>query len=74
MPYTLGMNAKPYPTDRTDAAWDRINDLMPPPKPGGGHRAWDMRAVVKAIFSVVDGGIQGRMLPHASAQWPRVYW
>jgi putative transposase len=32
-----------------------------------------MRAVVKAIFYVVDGGIKGRMLPHKYPQWPRVY-
>jgi putative transposase len=33
-----------------------------------------MRAVLKAIFSVVDGGITWRMLPHAYPQWPSVYW
>jgi putative transposase len=32
-----------------------------------------MRAVVNAIFSVVDGGIKGRMLPHEYPQWPSVY-
>ena len=33
-----------------------------------------MRAVVHAIFSVVDGGITWRMLPHEYPQWPSVYW
>ena len=33
-----------------------------------------MRAVVHAIFYVVDGGIKGRMLPHESPKWPSVYW
>ena len=58
------MNANPYPTDLTDAAWDRINNVIPPPKPGGRHRELDMRAVVHAIFYVVDGGITWRLLPH----------
>src|SRR2546423_4145055 len=33
-----------------------------------------MRAVVKAIFYVVAGGITWRMLPHAYPQWPSVSW
>jgi transposase len=59
--YTLGMNANPYPTDLTDAEWDLIKDLIPPPKPGGRHRALDMRAVVNAILYVVDGGMKCRL-------------
>ena len=68
------MEAKPYPTDLTDAAWDCIKDLIPPPKPGGRHRELDIRAVVNAIFYVVDGGITWRMLPHEYPPWPSVYW
>jgi putative transposase len=68
------MYAQPYTTDLTDAEWDLINNLIPPPKPGGRHRELDMRAVVNAIFSVVDGGIKWRMLPHEYPQWPRVSW
>jgi len=72
--YTLGMNANPYPTDLTDAEWDLIKDLIPPPKPGGRHRALDMRAVVNAILYVVDGGMKWRMLLHESPKWSSVYW
>jgi putative transposase len=68
------MNANPYPTDLTDAAWDLIKDVIPPPKPGGRHRALEMRAVVHAIFDVVDGGITWRMLPHEYPKWPSVSW
>jgi putative transposase len=62
------MTAKPYPTDLTDAEWDLIKELIPPPKPGGRHRELDMRAVVKARFYVVDGGIKWRMLPHSNSR------
>jgi putative transposase len=68
------MDAPPYPTDRTDAAWDCIKDLLPPPKPGGRHRELAMRAVVKASFYVVEGGIKWRMRPHEYPQWPSVSW
>jgi putative transposase len=68
------MTAKPYPTDRTDAEWDCIKDLIPPPKPGGRHRELDMRAVGNAIFYVVDGGSQWRMLPPEYPKWPSVSW
>src|SRR5918992_6341009 len=70
----MGMNANPYPTDLTDAEGDLIKNLIPPPKPGGRHRELDMRAVVNAIFYVVDGGIKWRMLPHEYPKWPSVYW
>ena len=68
------MTATPYPTDLTDAEWDCIKDLIPPPKSGGRPRALDMRAVVTAIFYIVDGGIKWRMLPHEYPKWPSVYW
>jgi putative transposase len=68
------MNANPYPTDLTEAAWDGIKHLIPPPKPGGRHRELEIRAVVHALFSLVDGGITGRRLPHEYPPWPRVSW
>src|SRR2546425_1304038 len=33
-----------------------------------------MRAVINALFYVVDGGIKWRMLPHEYPKWPSVYW
>ena len=68
------MNANPYPTDLTDAEWALIKNVIPPPKPGGRHRALDMREVVNALFYVVDGGIKWRMLPHEYPKWPSGYW
>src|SRR5258706_6181670 len=68
------MNANPYPTDLTDAEWDYIKDVIPPPKPGGRRRELDMRAVVNAIFYVVDGGLKWRMLPHKYPNYNSVYW
>ena len=68
------MSTKPYPTDLTDAEWDLIKDLIPPPKSGGRRRELDIRAVVNATFYVVDGGIKWRMLPHEYPNYNSVYW
>ena len=46
----------------------------PPTQAGWAPRTLDMRAVVNAIFYVVDGGIKWRMLPHEYPKWPSVYW
>jgi putative transposase len=67
------MNAHPYPTDLTDAAWDYITAMIPPPTPGGRPRELDRRAVVKAIFYVVDGGLTWRRLPQEYPTYHRVY-
>jgi putative transposase len=68
------MNANPYPPNLTDAAWDGIKHLIPPPKPCGRHRELEMWAVVNALFYIVDGGSTGRMLLHEYPKWPSVYW
>ena len=67
-------NTQLYPTDMTDRQWNHIRRLIPPAKPGGRPRELDMRLVVNAIFYVVVGGIQWRMLPKAYPKWQSVYY
>ena len=62
-----------YPTDMTDSQWDVIKELIPPPKWGGRPRTLDMRRVLNAIFYLVVGGIQWRMLPKEYPNWKSVY-
>ena len=52
-----------YPTDLTEAEWTRLAPLIPAAQPGGRPRTTDMREVVNAIFYVLRGGCQWRMLP-----------
>jgi len=52
-----------YPTDMTDSQWNLIKEMLPKPKPGGRPRTLDMRQVVNAIYYLVVGGIQWRMMP-----------
>ena len=67
------MSYQLYPSDLTDTQWQYIKDLLPTAKPGGRPRSLDMRLVVNAIFYVVVGGIQWRMLPREYPKWQSVY-
>jgi transposase len=52
-----------YPTDLTDTECTILAPLIPAAKPGGRPRTTDMREVVHAIFYVLRGGCQWRLLP-----------
>ena len=52
-----------YPTDLTDAQWQRIRPLIPPAKPGGNNRTTSMREVINATFYLLRTGCAWRMLP-----------
>lgn len=58
------MSRKPYPSDLTDAQWELIAPMIPPPKPGGRPRTVVMREVVNAIFYLLRTGCAWRLLPH----------
>src|SRR4029453_11742420 len=64
---------QPYPTDLTEAAWTLLAPLIPVAKPGGRPRTTDMREVVNAIFYVLRGGCQWRLLPKALPPHQTVY-
>lgn len=57
------MNRPRYPSDLTDAQWQEIEKLIPPPKPGGRDRTTDMREVINAILYVLRTGCQWAFLP-----------
>ena len=52
-----------YPTDLADTQWAVLAPLVPAAKAGGRPRTTDMREVVNAIFYVLRGGCQWRLLP-----------
>jgi putative transposase len=39
-----------FPSDLTDAEWERLAPLIPPALPGGRPRKIDMRAAMNAIL------------------------
>jgi putative transposase len=67
------MRTTPYPSDLTDAQWQRIAPLLPAARPGGRPRRTDLRAVVNAILYVNREGCTWRALPHDFPPWRTVY-
>lgn len=63
-----------YPTDLTDAQWQRIASVFVRPSSTRGRpRRWPDREIVNAIFSAVRGGQGWRLLPHDFPPWQTVY-
>jgi len=66
-----------YPSDTTDAQWAVIDPLLPDPAwlvgKGGRPEAHCRRAIVDAIFYLVDNGIKRRALPVDFPPWSTVY-
>jgi transposase len=66
-----------YPSDTTDAQWAVIDPLLPDPAwlggKGGRREVHCRRAIVDAIFYVVDNGIKWRALPVDFPPWSTVY-
>ena len=68
------MNRKNYPTDLTDAQWEKLSAFLPTPQPLGRPLKWEMRLIINAIFYVVKSGCQWRMLPHDMPPWQTIYY
>ena len=67
------MRAHRYPSDLSDAQWNRIAPLIPPAKPGGRPRGVDMREIVNGIWYLVKTGCQWRALPRDLPPWGTVH-
>ena len=62
-----------YPSDLTDNEWECIKHFFKRPDPRGNKGYHDKRTIVNAIFYVIKGGIQWRMLPSNFPPWETVY-
>jgi putative transposase len=64
-PRTPTTQSRPlYETDLTDAQWEIIRSLLPPPPGGGRPRKTDLREVVNAILYLLRSGCAWDLLPH----------
>jgi transposase len=71
------MERTPYPTDLTDAQWEKIAPLFVPPKTRGitgRPREIPYREIVNALFYQAKAGGGWRMLPHDFPNWQTVYY
>jgi putative transposase len=62
-----------YPTDLTDAEWQVLAPLIPPPKPGGRPAVHGRRELVDAMLYWLRSGCAWRLLPHDFPPWQTVY-
>jgi putative transposase len=53
-----------YETDLTDAQWEILRPVLPPPPGGGRPRTTDLREVLNAILYVLRTGCAWDLLPH----------
>ncbi len=68
------MERKAYPSDVTDAQWDTIQAVLPPPKSKAGRpRTYPLREVWNAIFYQARTGCAWRYLPHDLPPWEDVW-
>ncbi len=67
------MRRTSYATDLSDAEWEVLQPLIPPPLPGGRQRDVDPREVLNAVFYVRGRDCAWRQLPLDMAPWQMVY-
>ena len=68
------MDSKPiYPSDLTDAQWQRIKQMLPKAKELGRPREHGLREILNGIFYLLRSGGSWRMLPRDYAPWQTVY-
>ena len=68
------MSRRRYPTDLTDAQWERLRPLLErDPSKGGRPRTYPLREVVNGLMYVLRGGISWRAMPHDLPPWDNVY-
>jgi putative transposase len=65
---------KVYATDVTEQEWQRLEPLVPAPKPGGRPITYPRREIVNAIFYLLRTGCSWRLLPHDFPPWRIVFY
>ena len=69
------MDRKAYPSDLSDAQWNRLQKVFPAPKKGrsGRPRRHELREVVNALLYQARTGCSYRALPHEFSPWAVVW-
>lgn len=62
-----------YPSDLSEEQWKLIEHYFQRPDPRGAVSRHTKKSIVNAIFYVIRGGIQWRMLPKDMPPWKTVY-
>lgn len=70
----IEQRTKRYPSDLTDAEWERIAPLLPNVARRGRKPSVDRREILNAIRYMARSGGGWRMLPKDFPPWQTVYW
>ena len=64
-----------YPSDLTDAQWERVAPIFPAPNPNGRGRPRkaSYREILNSILYLTRSGCAWRLLPHDFPHWKTVY-
>jgi putative transposase len=62
-----------YLSDLSDAEWELLQPLLPPPAARGRPRQHSLRTILNAVFYIVRAGGAWRLLPHEFPPWKTVY-
>jgi len=62
-----------YPSNLTDAQWERLEPLIPPISPHAAFYRHERRAIVDGILYVLRSGCPWRSLPHDFPAWQTVH-
>jgi putative transposase len=74
VPPDTSKNNTTYDTDLTDAQWQLITPLVPPPDTSGAPRTTNLRHAINALLYRLKTGCQWKMLPKDFAiPWKTVY-
>ena len=65
---------KQYPSDVTDAEWQRLEPFVPAAKHGGRPARWSRREIVNGVLYIVRTSSQWRAMPHDLPPWQTVYY
>jgi len=65
--------SKAYPSNLSQAQYELLSELIPPPKFGGRPRSVEMWEVINAILYVLVEGVRWRALPGDFPPWQTVY-
>ena len=64
LPEVANPSRRLYPSDLSDAEWEKIKPLLPAAKGFGRKRTVDLREILNGIFYVQRSGCQWEMMPH----------
>jgi len=62
-----------YNTDLTDAEWQLLHPLLPPPAHRGRPRERNLREILNGIFYLLRSGCAWRLLPKEFGPWSTLH-